>query len=162
MLKLSFTPLTPEDAAIVTAWHYPPPYDVYNEPEDSTYTSAEYMCDPAIRAYSLFDSEHGLVAYATFSADGQVPGGDYSEDALDMGMMVRPDLTGRGLGHQFVNAVIAFAIESFEPTKLRVTIAKFNIRAQKVWRKAGFVRQERFEADGNSRPFIIFTKPLNS
>ena len=71
--------------------------------------------------------------------------------ALDIGLGVRPDLTGKGRGSDYLNAVIDFAQRTYGPERLRVTIAAFNTRARRVWEGAGFQRSRHFRADQGIR-----------
>lgn len=84
------------------------------------------------------DENSELVAYCSFGQDGQVTGADYRDQALDIGMGIRPDLTGRGKGAEYAKAVLEFADSFFKPKAFRVTIAAFNKRAIRVWQKLGF------------------------
>ena len=54
--------------------------------------------------------------HCSFGIDAQVPGGDYSAQALDVGLGLRPDHTGQGLGVTFLGAILAFAQERYSPT----------------------------------------------
>jgi ribosomal-protein-alanine N-acetyltransferase len=149
---------TPVDKATVRAfleWRYEPPYDIYDLDPDEAQEIVRYFVDPEVNCFGVRDEAGSLVAYCTFGLDGQVPGGDYGAEALDIGLGVRPDLTGRGQGLIYVNAVVAFARHTFAPTALRVTIAEFNRRAQRVWEKAGFQRRQRFERAQDGFPFLV-------
>jgi len=141
---LTFRPARMADAREFTAWQYEPPYDCYNlEPSEET---IRYMLLPEVNCHTAV-SEDGIAAYCTFGEDARVPGGDYSTDALDIGLAVRPDLTGRGLGAGIVEAVVGFAWDRFEPTRLRVTIAERNQRAIKVWMARGFEQASTFTTE---------------
>lgn len=141
---LAFRPATAADVREFSAWRYEPPYDCYDlEP---TGANLRYMLRPEVNCHTAV-SDDGIVAYCTFGSDARVPGGDYSAQALDIGLAVRPDLTGRGLGGRIVEAVVGFARERFTPSTLRVTIAKRNQRAIKVWRAAGFAEVSTFTTE---------------
>jgi RimJ/RimL family protein N-acetyltransferase len=90
-----------------------------------------------------------------------VSGGDYRSAALDIGMGVRPDLTGRGTGASFAAAVIDFALKSFVPPALRVTVAAFNLRAQRVWIKNGFQATQSFVSP-SGRAYVILMRPVTA
>ncbi len=106
----------------------------------------------------LRQPEGDLAAFCSFGTDGQVGGGDYSLPALDIGMGVHPANTGRGLGCMFAGAAVEYATQNFSEPRLRVTIAEFNLRAQKVWQRHGFVPVLRFISNFGKRPFIIFVR----
>ena len=103
------------------------------------------MLGPDARCHALVDESGDLVGFCTFGPDAQVPGGDYSAPALDIGLGIRPDRTGRGNGAGYVAAVVDFAAAEFGPDHMRVTISEWNKRAQRVWEKTGFERTQRFD-----------------
>ena len=156
-------PITKEQINEMVYWHYEPPYDVYNldNPPENVPEAIAYFLDPNLPCYAVMDDDDTLLAFFTFGKDAQVPGGDYSAEALDIGLGVRPDLTGKGMGEQFVTAVIDFAITTHHPTTLRVTIAEFNGRARRVWEKQGFTTQQHFVATTwTKKPFFILIKQI--
>jgi [ribosomal protein S18]-alanine N-acetyltransferase len=128
--------LSERDAAAISRWHYEEPYEVYDMEGD-----ASGLLDGAY--YALVDARGDLVGYCCFGAEAQVPGGREASayddaEALDVGMGVRPDLTGAGQGRDFLRAVLAFAQRQFAPAALRVTIAAWNQRARRLCERAGF------------------------
>jgi RimJ/RimL family protein N-acetyltransferase len=153
--------LRPVDEAGARAsltWRYEPPYDIYNTAEGAAEEVVAYLLDPAIRCHAITGESGELLGLATFGHDGQVPGGDYGREALDIGMAIRPDHTGRGLGRHFVAAVLAFAAAQFRPPAFRVTIAAFNRRAQRVWEQNGFRPVQRFRRPGDGLAFVVYEK----
>lgn len=70
-----------------------------------------------------------------------------------------PPYTIRPAAKGDIKQVIAFALVTFAPPALRVTIAAFNGRAQRVWQKAGFAEVSRFGRERDRMPFLISTKP---
>ena len=158
-MSYSFNKMGEISASAILGWRYDPPYDIYNLASDDVESVVQSMMDPQNAYFSITDEKGELAAYCCFGREGQVPGGDYSSDALDIGMGVRPELTGRGLGHEFVDSVLDFAGTTFAPHMYRVTVAEFNERALRVWEKAGFQRPERFQRDRDKRPFVILVLP---
>ncbi|MEZ4590795.1 MAG: GNAT family N-acetyltransferase [Chloroflexota bacterium] len=162
--QLKFQPLTAEHIAEILTWRYEPPYDIYNMGDGtddpiSLVEAIDYFTQPEYHFRAMLRQPRGeLAAFCSFGLDGQVSGGDYSLPALDIGMGVDPANTGRGLGHIFAGAAIDFARRNFDQPHLRVTIAEFNVRAQKVWLRHGFVPGQRFVSTIGKRPFIIYVR----
>jgi RimJ/RimL family protein N-acetyltransferase len=145
----------------IIAWRYEAPYDVYNLGLEDEEQVVSCFLDPANAYYAIFGRQRTLAAYCCFGAEGQVPGGDYSDSALDMGLGVRPDLTGQGLGGTFVGAILRFAQGELAPAAFRVTVAEFNERALRVWKRAGFQPAQRFKRTFDGMPFVVLTREAN-
>jgi len=151
-MSFVFSPVDQAAIREFLEWRYEPPYDIYDLNPDEAQEIVRYLMDPEVNCYGVRDEAGSLVAYCTFGPDGQVPGGDYGAEGLDIGLGVRPDLTGQGQGLMYVNAVIAFARRTLA---LRVTIAEFNLRAQRVWEKAGFEQVQRFGRRPDGMGFVV-------
>ena len=150
----------------MTQWRYEPPYEVYSLDHPPSPAELAYLLEPTSAYHQILDStldesfdlNKRMMGFCSFGEDGQVPGGDYSLDGLDIGMGMRPDLTGRGHGNIFVDAVCAFALATYKPVMLRVTVAEFNTRAQRVWQQAGFVEVERFGRSRDGMSYIVLCR----
>jgi ribosomal-protein-alanine N-acetyltransferase len=157
-MQFIFRPVDEVTVRTFLRWRYDPPYDIYNPDPDEIEDEVRYFMDPKNACYGITDDAGDLVAYCTFGPDGQVPGGDYSSEGLDIGLGVRPDLTGKGRGSVYVGAVLDFGRREFAPNAFRVTVAEFNKRALSVWEKAGFTRVQRFERRPDGRPFVVLMR----
>lgn len=164
--QLLLRPITAEDVRQILTWRYEPPYDIYNMSSGlaDAFELAEaidYFLRPQYHFQAMLRQATGeLAGFCSFGQDGQVSGGDYSTSAVDIGMGVHPQNTGRGLGRTFAGAAIDFAQKTFNSPRLRVTIAEFNRRAQRVWERHNFVPVQRFYALYGKRPFLIFTRDM--
>jgi ribosomal-protein-alanine N-acetyltransferase len=156
-MPFQFPPMDEASARTILAWRYEAPYDIYNLDLEGADQVVGCFVEPANAYYTILDSKGELIAYCCFGSEGRVPGGDYESPALDIGLGVRPDLTGRGLGDAFVEAVLGFAKKQFAPSDYRVTVAEFNKRALRVWEKAGFRPLKRFERTFDGMPFVVLT-----
>lgn len=154
-------PITPSDANQIANWQYADEYAVYSFDADKSAENVNYLIDPGNQIYAIDNAAGALVAYCSFGPDGQVPGGDYSLDALDIGVSLRPDLTGQGHGVLLTEAIIAFGIELFRPKQLRVTIAAFNKRARRVIEKSAFYPVNSFQ-NPKGDPFIIYVRDVST
>ena len=150
-MNLELVPLAKSHALAILSWHYPKPYDVYSFHEDSRHADLADLLNPQNAFFAMLNQHKKLEGFCSFGADGQVPGGDYSEPALDIGMGIRPNLVGQGNGKRYATAVAAFGSRHYESRRLRVTIAAFNLRAQRVWRSLGFETVQTFYKTGNRK-----------
>lgn len=151
---MHLVPVTAAHAADMVTWRYPPPYDCY----DMTGADPAFLTDPASGFFALIDGDR-LIGYRSFGIDGQVPGGSYDEPALDTGGGLRPELTGKGLGRAAIQAGLAFGRRRFAPPAFRVTIAEFNVRAQRVVAALGFQHTGGFLASTDGRAYQILIRP---
>ena len=71
---------------------------------------------------------------------------------------MRPDLTGQGHGKLYLESVVNFAKQTFQPTIYRATIAQFNKRALNVCQKIGFAVVQNFRRETDGQIFIILMK----
>ena len=115
-------PLGPEDAALVDGWRYDPPYDFYNG-EDDPVQNPE-------RCFLVQDGDE-VVGFYYF---------DTREDTVEIGLGLRPDLTGQGLGLEFFLDGVAFVHGRFPGRRVKLNVAAFNERAITVYERAGFRR----------------------
>jgi GNAT superfamily N-acetyltransferase len=150
----------------MAGWRYEPPYDVYDLGKgEDVERVVEDLLNPEFAYTAILDPAGALVAFCCFGADARVPGGDYRAAALDIGLGVRPDLTGQSQGSAYAQAVLDYvastsSAESAEDVEVayRVTIAAFNVRARRVWEKLGFRPTQRFNSAHDGRPFILYVR----
>lgn len=119
--------IRPADEALfreIAGWRYPAPYDFYDG-------DAEPVVDPE-RFYGAHDEAGTVVGFFYFH---EQYGG-----VLELGLGLRPDLTGAGRGLGFLRAGLEFARERFRPAGIVLNVAEFNRRAIAVYERAGFRR----------------------
>ena len=120
-MRLEIRPATDDTFRAMESWRYEPPYDFYDGDVDP-------VLNPE-RFYAALDEDGALVGNFYFEEKG---------DALEVGLGLRPDLVGRGLGLEFVRAGIAFGRKRFRPARVTLNVASFNERAITVYERAGF------------------------
>jgi RimJ/RimL family protein N-acetyltransferase len=113
----------------VLAWHYEPPRDFYDFASDPADAAA--MRDPAWAAHrrAVVDESGGLEAFWYF---------DWHGDVVEVGIGLRPDLTGQGLGESFLRAQLAYASAHWQPATFRLFAASWNERAIRLYERLGF------------------------
>ena len=117
-------------ASEVATWHYEPPYDFYDLASDPS--DAAEMRDPAHASHFravLAGGDDRLDAFWYF---------DWHEDVVEVGIGLRPDLTGRGHGESFLRAQLDYASESWQPKMFRLFVAAWNGRAIRLYERLGF------------------------
>lgn len=147
-MQFTFTPITEADVQAIQSWHYEGPYAVYDlsaDPEDDP----SEMLDRRSPYFAVRDEQGTLVGYFGFGTCAQPWNHDeprlYNDEGiLDVGLGMRPDLTGKGMGLAFVNAGLAFAKEQFTPETFRLYVLTFNERAIAVYEHGGFERVRTF------------------
>ena len=145
--------ITRDDAEQIATWRYADEYSLY----DASVDDIEWLLDPD-NGYFAVDGEDGtLVAFGCFGRDARVPGGDYAEEAIDIGVGMRPDLTGHGRGRAFIELVLEEAVRRFGERTLRTTVASFNERSMHLMRKVGFQETAMFRNPAG-REFVILVR----
>ncbi len=132
-------------AETIVAWHYEEPYTFYDTDQDAE--DLEEFLDPENwpdRRYTIHDDEGDLIGFFSFKMRGET---------LDIGLGLRPDLTGKGMGLEFVKAGMEYGVSRFHPDRFSLAVATFNQRAIRVYLKAGFERGEIFLNKTNGGEF---------
>jgi ribosomal-protein-alanine N-acetyltransferase len=147
-VRFEFRKMTDEEAQEIAGWRYVPPYDFYDSVSDPD--DLAELLDSHRRGddyFSALDEKGTLVGLFQFKRDGKV---------VRVGLRLRPDLTGKGLGHGFLVAGLEFARWSFSPEVFSLSVATFNERAIKVYEGVGFVRGRtyRHETNGGVYEFL--------
>jgi RimJ/RimL family protein N-acetyltransferase len=137
-MYITFAPITDEEARTVLSWRYPGT-PLLNEPDDAEFEEdVAALLRPDYNYFAAHAETGRLIGFCCFGEDAQVPGGDYSLPALDVGLGLHPDLTGRGLSHSFLAKILAFGAATFEPEFFRATIAALNQRSLRLFEGSGF------------------------
>jgi RimJ/RimL family protein N-acetyltransferase len=112
----------------VETWRYEPPWDFYDLASDPA--DAAEMRDPAHfgNYRAVLDDSGRLDAFWFFAPDG---------DLVEIGVGLRPDLTGQGRGEPFLRAQLEYASQ-WNPLTFRLFVAAWNERAIRLYRRLGF------------------------
>jgi len=140
--------LTEEHAQAIAGWRYEFPYEWYDTASDPG--RIELFANPARRdgLRAVVDDDGELIGFFNFVPEG---------DEVRVGLGIRPDLTGRGLGAQFIEAGLDYAREEWSPKKFRLWVAWWNERALRAYRRAGF--EEVTRQEGEESRFVEMERP---
>lgn len=124
---------------------------------DGDPASVASLLEPRFLYHSVYEERGELAGYFCFGEDARVSVGRRlgvyeREPALDVGLGMRPDLAGQGLGADFVITGLLFAQEAYSPPAFRLTVAASNQRAVRVYERVGFETVDAFgphTPDGN-------------
>jgi RimJ/RimL family protein N-acetyltransferase len=120
-VKLKIERASSETFAKMVAWRYESPYDFYDGDQEPPLNPERY--------FAAVDDDGVLVGFYYFEDRG---------DVLEIGLGLRPDLTGHGLGAEFLRKGLEFGRSRYRPGKVVLNVAAFNERAIKVYERAGF------------------------
>lgn len=121
--------LTPDEVARPLGWRYAEPYAIYD---------AEGPLRRELGFFAVEDADGDFVGFGCVGQEARVPGVEEEAGTVDVGYGMRPDLTGRGLGREFVGAVLAHVDEEHPSALLRMSILRWNARSRRVAQAHGF------------------------
>ena len=151
-MDFEVVPMTGPHARGIATWKYEGEYAFYNSDADPHDLAA--LLDPAAWAdpprgkglfgFAVLDDQGCLVGFFQFNQVGRV---------VDVGLGLRPDLTGRGLGLAFLTTGLEFAHTRYSPDVFTLSVATFNHRAITVYERAGFRSLKVFQHETNGAEF---------
>lgn len=152
-MQFNFRLMDENYAQTIAGWHYDGVYSFYDLDQD-----AEDLADLlnprrwADRYYAVVDETNVLVGYFCFE-----PG---EPRQVEIGLGLRPDCTGKGLGQAFVEAGLKFAAEKFNPATFCLSVATFNKRAIRLYTRLGFIPDGVFinPTNGGQYEFLSMVK----
>ena len=159
-MKFNIKPIDQQDACSIATWQHESPYAVYSLSE----VDIPVLLDPDNRYFAVQDKHGRTIGYCCFGQEGRVPGGLYIDTeslVLDVGVGMDPGLVGRGFGRNFVETILRFGAEEYQPVKLRVSIAEFNKRSQRTFMNLGFIETFSFNRDGDGKRFVQLERELD-
>lgn len=160
MRRLDIHVLTKEEAMEINTWTYEEPYSLYSFSGEKEVI--EELLDGTY--YGCCDDQGDLIGYFCFGANAQVPGGRDAnlyggEDVIDIGLGMKPALTGKGIGKEFFQAGIAFATKEFNAKMFRLSVATFNTRAITLYKNIGFKQGTIFLSRGREFMLMEYERP---
>ena len=165
-MQFRFVPVTATEIVEMQSWHFNEPYTMYNLSEDLESVRLE-MLDQLSPYYAVRDEGSQMVGYFCFGTSAEPWNhetsalySDSTERALTVGLGMRPDLTGRGMGAAFINAGLAFANDQFQPKTFKLYVLSFNRRAICAYERANFTQVGTFTQQNvpGTATFIIMER----
>ncbi|PFH88008.1 GNAT family N-acetyltransferase [Bacillus sp. AFS088145] len=143
-MELYISNMTESYATEILNWSYAPPYDFYNNE-----LSQEGLDELVNNQYlAVIDQDENLIGFYCIGQSAQVPKGNefgvYEKRMVDIGLGVRPDLTGKGFGSEFFKYILGEIQGMTNLSTFRLTVAKFNKRAIRLYENFGFKEENDF------------------
>ena len=147
-MQFGFKPMNESYAHAIANWHYEGIYAFYDMDQDIE--DLEELLDPRSwtgKYYAVVDECGELIGFFSFEKENEV---------VVIGLGLRPDCTGEGLGQAFVEAGLEYAKQQTDPATFRLSVATFNQRAIRVYEKVGFKPDGVFmhETNGGQYEFL--------
>jgi RimJ/RimL family protein N-acetyltransferase len=125
-------PLERPDAEAITAWRYEGPWGAYDSrPGDGLLSAADGY-------HAVADKTGALAGFLCLGQEARVPGLAADENIVDIGVGMRPDLVGHGLGTAFGTAVLDYVGGRCGDRPLRAVVQSWNERSLRLTRRLGF------------------------
>lgn len=137
-----FAVLTQAQAEIIAyTWHYEGDYAFYDMEADKD-DLAEFI-DAEQRGQSVFSitSDDELVGFVSVAQP--------DAETVDIGLGMKPGLTGNGNGRAFVTSILDFVKATYGPYRITLSVAAFNVRAIRVYEACGFTQTGSFQQPTN-------------
>lgn len=153
-MNYQFRIMTQEQAeSIAFNWHYNDEYSFYNMDADKE--DLEEFLTTETRGNSTFavTNDNSLIGFFTVNK--------IDDKSVDIGLGMHPDLTGKGEGGEFLKAGLAFIQNEYQPEKITLAVATFNLRAINVYRKIGFTDLSTFMQYTNGSTFEFLKMEFN-
>jgi len=130
--RLSVRPLQRQDAEAIASWRYEGPWSTYDPRPADPLLSAEAGYQAVV------DDAGALVGFVCAGQEARVPGLEEQDGIVDVGVGMRPDLVGRGLGGAFGAVVLGHVRDTCGDRPLRAAVQSWNQRSLRLARRLGF------------------------
>lgn len=144
-------PMAADDGEAVAHWRYPGPWAVYD---------VTGPLDPAEGYWSVVDGSAALAGFACFGVEARVPGLDERAGVLDVGVGMRPELTGQRRGAPFAEAVLRHARDVACARRVRAAVQEWNERSLRLLRGLGFAETGRHDVPSQSQRYVVLERDL--
>jgi [ribosomal protein S18]-alanine N-acetyltransferase len=154
-VRLSMRPLQPQDAEALASWRYQGPWSAYDSQPGDEAISAQ------AGFHAVVDDAGSLVGFVCIGQEARVLGLAAEDGITDIGVGMRPDLVGRGLGSAFGAVVLDHVHELCGDGPLRVVVQSWNERSLRLARRLGFreTGTHRCEQGGQEVSYTILLRP---
>lgn len=150
-MKMEFRKPTKKDGEIIATWKYDGEYSFYNNDKTEAKQQWTLNISEEENAFVIYDDNNELIGNCSF---------DYEDEQYTLGVQMRPDLTGKGMGTEIVKSILDFGKEKYKFNNIELLVATFNTRAIRVYEKLGFKKIDQFmwHVNNEDKEFIAMRK----
>ena len=149
--RLTIRPMTQADAVAIAAWRYPVEYAFYDADGDPADLD-ELLHRRGDQRFAALTPGGKLIGHYQLKPAG---------DSVELGLGLRPDLTGQGLGGDFVARGIELVRSRHGAVRITLAVAAFNERAIRVYERTGFVETGRGPRETGGATWEFVTMALD-
>ncbi len=132
-MKFNFVNMENKHAKEVLNWHYEGEYSFYDMDFDKEDLEEFLDClknEAWNDKYAVLDEFGDLIGIFSYY---------FIDEKMEIGLGLRPDLTGKGLGKPFIERGILFGRDEFNyHDEIKLRVASFNKRARRLYEHIGF------------------------
>ncbi|MFZ0369587.1 MAG: GNAT family protein [Halobacillus sp.] len=141
-----------KEAEEIAHWKYNGIYSFYDMTADEE-DYQEFINEEARgkRAFSVYEGEQLIGFYSIIPVESET---------VDLGLGLRPDMTGQGIGGPFLQKALEYAQIHYGARSFTLSVATFNERAIRVYENAGFKVVQTFmqPTNGSEYEFVKMRK----
>lgn len=155
---LRVRPTTESDAEEIAAWSYDGPWAVYD-------VTAADLRSELTDYQTVVSAERGdVVGFYCTGPAARVAGLAAEDGTIDLGVGLRPDLVGRGMGQQFALAILDDIRRHHRAGRVRVVVQSWNARSVRLAQSMGLVvvGSHQCEKAGATVDYTVLTTPLDA
>lgn len=134
------TPMEVSHAEDICSWEYESPYNIYGWMPWKQMQELEIeFGDPQLRTeqyVSVLNGQDTLCGFAQLFP---------MEGVVRLGIGMRPDLCGQGLGKLFMDAIVQEALVRYSDCEIDLEVLTWNQRAIRTYQKCGFSITDTYE-----------------
>lgn len=155
---LHVRPLEPRDAEAVASWRYQGPWSIYDPRPGGEPLSAAAGYDAVV------DDAGSLVGFVCVGQEARVPGLAEADRTIDIGVGMRPDLAGHGLGRHFGAVVLDHVRARYGDRPLRAVVQGWNERSLRLARGLGFRDAGTHQCVQGGKPvrYVLLVRPAEA
>lgn len=150
-------PMDSSHGAEICGWSYKPPYNIYEwMPWEQMQTLGIEFGDPQLRKeqyVSIVNEQGVLCGFAQLFP---------MEGVVRLGIGMRPDLCGQGMGYSFMKPIVEAAIARYPEREVDLEVLTWNQRAIRTYQKCGFTITDTYErrTPTGNKPFycMVYAK----